>query len=90
MNNLEGDKVYLHVTATEKNGVLVFSSEIGQKPQFMLNEEYVQSLIDCAILAVKKATEAIYPDNVEMQQQVAEAIGKRAFDGHIKTCILEE
>ena len=67
----------------------VFSAEIGQKPQFMLNEEYTNSLCDCAILAIRKVAETIYPNNIERQQKFAEAIGKKAMD-YSDICIIEE
>ena len=76
---MEGDKVYLKATATETNGIAVYGTEMGQKPLFMLDEEYVEQIIGCAVEVVRMACRNIYPENGEMQQKIAQLIAKKAI-----------
>lgn len=76
---MEGDKVYLKATPTETNGIPVYGTEIGQKPLFMLDEEYVEQIIGCATEVVKMACRNIYPENGEMQVKIAQLIAKKAI-----------
>ena len=76
---MEGDKVYLQATATETNGIPVYGTEMGQKPQFMLECEYVEQIIGCATEVVKMACKSIYPGDGEMQEKIAHLIAKKAI-----------
>ena len=75
---MNGDKVILTATGAEENGNVSFEAEASLKPQFMLDEEYRHQIIQCAVLAVKKACEVCYPNNVDTQHVLAEAIANEA------------
>ena len=73
---MEGDSVSIHSQATEINGEPVYTAKLSEKPQFMLDEEYNQEIIGCAIEAVRATCLSIYPFNIEMQKKMAEMIAK--------------
>ena len=76
---MDGDKVYLNSSAIEKNGTPIFYVEMGEKPQFMLECEYVEQIIGCATEVVKMACKSIYPSDGEMQEKIAHLIAKKAI-----------
>ena len=75
---MEGDKVGINAVATDMNGQVVYTTEISEKPQFMLDEEYHEQLIECAIEAVKSACRAIYPISNEAQRRLVKLIAMKA------------
>ena len=77
---MEGDKVYLNVVSEEKNGIPFFEAEIGEKPRFMLDEEYVGLIIGCAVESVRAAANEVYPDDEEMRGKIAKAIAIKATE----------
>jgi len=75
---MEGDKVSITSTSTENEGIFYHDTYVSEKPQFMMNEEYHQELIQCAINAVREACKIIYPNNEGTRIVLAEMIANRA------------
>ena len=76
---MEGDKVIVSTMVKEENGITKMEAEISEKPQFMLEEEYNQSIIDCAVYTIRTVCAYLYPTNAQMQVKMAEAIAKKAM-----------
>lgn len=74
---MEGDKVRIIATATDINGNTVYTTEIDEKPQFMLDEEYHEQLIECSCQAVLSACKIIYPNNNVAQKRLASMIANK-------------
>lgn len=74
---MEGDIVKISSIAVETSGVPVYNTDISKKPEFMLDEEYNQEVIGCALEAIKKACETIYPNNSEAQSRLAKMIANK-------------
>ena len=77
---MTGDRVFVNVEGVEKDGQPVFGVEIGEKPQFMLDEEYRLQLIECASDAVYAVCEVCFPNNVKMQGALAKSIAKNVAE----------
>ena len=71
---MQGDKVRIESVATEMENDTIYTTEISEKPQFMLEEEYHQQIIKCVIEAVKKACKTVYPMNESAQIRIAKVI----------------
>ncbi len=52
---MEGDKITIVSESTEKDGFPVYTIEISEKPEFMLDAEYTKEALECAINAVRSA-----------------------------------
>ena len=76
---MEGDKVIVSTSVCDENGISTVDTEISEKPQFMLDEEYNESIIDCAVGTLKVVCAYMYPNSKEMQARMAEAIAKKAM-----------
>lgn len=77
---MDGDVVKILTNATEENGIHKYSVEIGEKPHFMLDEEYNATLITCIINAVKETCNTIYPENRKAQENCIKGIMTRALN----------
>lgn len=77
---MEGDIVKITAQATEVNGIPSFEAKIGEKPQFMLDEEFNQLIFGCALEALKVACKLIYPSNEELQKKLAVLIANKIGD----------
>ena len=71
---MEGDKVTLMTVAEEVSGDTIYTTKLGEKPQFMLDEEYREQIIKCAAESLKIAVKAVYPNMMEQQKLLASAI----------------
>lgn len=78
---MEGDKVEIVANATEIEGKFFLTSKISEKPQFMLDEEYRQQIIACAVEAIRVACTSVYPNNEGTRLVLAQAIANMAIKG---------
>ena len=77
---MTGDKVIVMTTAEDENGFMTLGTEISEKPQFMLDEEYTMTMVRCAQETVRMVCKVCYPNNREAQKRLAESIAKRAME----------
>ena len=79
-DKMQGDKIKVTAEAIENNGEMEYASIISEKPIFMVQQEYNQSLIRCACKVVNAVCKAVYPNNEGTQKVLAEAIANHAFE----------
>lgn len=77
---MQGDTIRVIAEAVENNGEMEYASVISEKPMFMIQQEYNQTLIRCACKVVNAVCKAVYPNNEGTQQVLAEAIANYAFE----------
>ena len=73
---MQGDKIAIGTTAIEENNELVYATEVSPKPEYMLEEEYKQTLIECTVKSLAAVCQSVYP-SVEAQSTLAEYIAKK-------------
>ena len=74
---MQGDKIELKAWVIEENEMPVFAVEIGQKPQFMLQEEYNHHILECGVNVLQAIATKLYPENPAGQKKCLEYIKKK-------------
>lgn len=77
---MEGDKVIVSVTALEKDGDTYYCGEISEKPQYMLQAEYEQQMLRCAVEVNKMVAKKVFPNGAEARERMIEYIYKKSCE----------
>ena len=77
---MQGDKVGISVEMVEQDGKFTVTNEFTPKPQFMLDGEYEELLVQCVKNAMKAVCKACYPEDKTGREMLAKAIAKKAME----------